>query len=119
MGKAEKVVVAVKASKEIRKTALVWALTHVVQPGHCITLLVVSSSQSHGRKLWGFPRFTGDCASVPRKVNSGASSDPKVDITDSCSQMILQLHDVYDPNKCRCNEEIEAGISSCEFCRIC
>ncbi|GKC93879.1 inactive protein kinase, partial [Tanacetum coccineum] len=99
MGKAEKVVVAVKASKEIRKTALVWALTHVVQPGHCITLLVVSSSQSHGRKLWGFPRFTGDCASVPRKVNSGTSSDPKVDITDSCSQMILQLHDVYDPNK--------------------
>lgn len=45
---AEKVVVAVKASKEIPKTALVWALTHVVQPGDCITLLVVVPSQSSG-----------------------------------------------------------------------
>jgi len=48
---AEKVVVAVKASKEIPKTALVWALTHVVQPGDCITLLVVVSSQSSGKFL--------------------------------------------------------------------
>lgn len=47
---AEKVVVAVKASKEIPKTALVWALTHVVQPGDCITLLVVVSSHSSGKK---------------------------------------------------------------------
>jgi hypothetical protein len=45
---AVKVVVAVKASKEIPKTALVWALTHVVQPGDCITLLVVVPSQSPG-----------------------------------------------------------------------
>lgn len=45
---AEKVVVAVKASKEIPKTALVWALTHVVQPGGCITLLVVIPSESTG-----------------------------------------------------------------------
>ncbi|KAL7204741.1 hypothetical protein ACSBR2_017779 [Camellia fascicularis] len=40
------VIVAVKASKEIPKTALIWALTHVVQPGDCITLLVVLPSQS-------------------------------------------------------------------------
>ena len=46
MDMAEKVVVAVKASKEIPKTALVWALTHVVQPGDCITLLVVPSHGS-------------------------------------------------------------------------
>lgn len=45
---AEKVVVAVKASKEIPRTALVWALTHVVQPGDCITLLVVVPSHSSG-----------------------------------------------------------------------
>lgn len=45
---AEKVVVAVKALKEVPKTALVWALTHVVQPGDCITLLVVVPSQSSG-----------------------------------------------------------------------
>lgn len=45
---AEKIVVAVKASKEIPKTALVWALTHVVQPGDCITLLVVFPTQCSG-----------------------------------------------------------------------
>ena len=52
----EKVVVAVKASKEISKTALVWALTHVVQPGDCITLLVVTPSQGSGiiSSLFGF-----------------------------------------------------------------
>ncbi|KAL8466129.1 hypothetical protein ACS0TY_035298 [Phlomoides rotata] len=94
---AEKVVVAVKASKEIPKTALVWALTHVVQPGDCITLLVVISHTS-GRK-WGFPRFAGDCASGHRRSHSGTSAEQKSDITDTCSQMILQLHDVYDPNK--------------------
>ena len=50
-GKLEKVVVAVKASKEIPKAALVWALTHVVQPGHCIMLLVVGPSQTAGNIL--------------------------------------------------------------------
>lgn len=53
-----------------------------------------------GRRLWGFPRFAGDCASGHKKSSSGSSSsEQKCDITDSCSQMILQLHDVYDPNK--------------------
>ncbi|XP_051147597.1 inactive protein kinase SELMODRAFT_444075-like [Andrographis paniculata] len=108
-GVPEKVVVAVKASKEIPKTALVWALTHVVQPGDCITLLVVISSHSSGRKLWGFPRFAGDCASGHRKSNSGTAADQKSDITDSCSQMILQLHDVYDPNKINVKIKIISG----------
>ncbi|OMO70816.1 hypothetical protein CCACVL1_18641 [Corchorus capsularis] len=103
---AEKVVVAVKASKEIPKTALVWALTHVVQPGDCITLLVVVPSHGSGRK-WSFPRFAGDCAS--RKSQSGSSSEQKIDITDSCSQMILQLHDVYDPNKINVKIKIVSG----------
>lgn len=106
---AEKIVVAVKASKEIPKTALVWALTHVVQPGHCITLLVVLPAQSSGRKLWGFPRFTGDCASGHRRSHTGTTSDQKVDITDTCSQMILQLHDVYDPNKINVKIRIVSG----------
>ncbi|CAI9114295.1 OLC1v1014985C3 [Oldenlandia corymbosa var. corymbosa] len=104
-----KVLVAVKASKEIPKTALVWALTHVVQPGDCITLLVVVPSQSSGKKLWGFPRFAGDCASGQRKSHSGTSSEQKTDITDSCSQMILQLHDVYDPNKINVKIKIVGG----------
>ncbi|KAI3455541.1 hypothetical protein Pfo_012204 [Paulownia fortunei] len=106
---AEKVVVAVKASKDIPKTALVWALTHVVQPGDCITLLVVISSHSSGRKLWGFPRFAGDCASGHRRSHSGTSADQKSDITDTCSQMILQLHDVYDPNKINVKIKIVSG----------
>ncbi|XP_041015702.1 inactive protein kinase SELMODRAFT_444075 [Juglans microcarpa x Juglans regia] len=106
---AEKVVVAVKASKDIPKTALVWALTHVVQPGDCITLLVVVPSQSSGRKLWVFPRFAGDCANGHKKSHSGASSEQKCDITDSCSQMILQLHDVYNPNKINVKIKIVSG----------
>ncbi|RZR96352.1 hypothetical protein BHM03_00025355 [Ensete ventricosum] len=73
----EKVVVAVKASKEIPRTALLWALTHVVQPGDCIMLLVVVSPHSPGRKLWGFPRFAGDCASSHRKSHSGTALEQK------------------------------------------
>lgn len=46
----EKVVcVAVRASKEISKTALVWALTHVVQPGDSIKLLLVIPSQTSSK----------------------------------------------------------------------
>lgn len=45
------VVVAAKASKDISRTALVWALNHIVQPGDCIKLLVIilaiSSSTLH------------------------------------------------------------------------
>lgn len=48
---AEKVIVAVKASREIPKTALIWALTHVVQPGDCITLIVVVPSHNSGTCL--------------------------------------------------------------------
>ncbi|RWW82893.1 hypothetical protein BHE74_00008620 [Ensete ventricosum] len=35
------VVVAVRAEREISKTALAWALTHVVRPGDVVTLLAV------------------------------------------------------------------------------
>lgn len=46
--KGETVIVAVKAARDIPKAALVWALTHVVQPGHCITLIVVIPSLISG-----------------------------------------------------------------------
>ncbi|KAL4305276.1 hypothetical protein AHAS_Ahas16G0062100 [Arachis hypogaea] len=106
----EKVIVAVKASKEIPKTALVWSLTHVVQPGDCITLIVVvPSSQSFGRRLWGFPTFAGDCANTQKKSHSPTSSEQKSEITDSFSQMILQLHDIYDPNKINVKIKIVSG----------
>lgn len=52
-----------------------------------------------GKRLWVFPRFAGDCASGQRRSHAGTISEQKSDITDTCSQMILQLHDVYDPNK--------------------
>ena len=42
------VVVAVRASREISRTALVWALTHVVQPGDSLTLIVVVPTQNSG-----------------------------------------------------------------------
>ncbi|EPS65565.1 hypothetical protein M569_09210, partial [Genlisea aurea] len=107
---AEKVVVAVKASREIPKSALVWALTHVVQPGDCISLLVVSSHAS-GKKLWGFPRFAGDCATGHRRSSHSVTTaaEQKIDLSDSCSQMILQLHDVYDPNKINVKIKIVSG----------
>lgn len=45
----EKVVVAVKAAtREISKTAIVWALTHVVQPGGSILVLVVIPAHTSG-----------------------------------------------------------------------
>ncbi|MFS7964562.1 hypothetical protein Hanom_Chr08g00751821 [Helianthus anomalus] len=90
----EMVIVVVKASREISKTALVWTLTHVAQQGHYITLVVVIPSLISGRKLWGLPRFTGDCANRHWRLYLGKS-----DIADSCSQMILQLHNMYDPDK--------------------
>ncbi|KAJ6809124.1 inactive protein kinase [Iris pallida] len=108
---AEKVVVAVKAAKEIPKTAIVWALTHVVQPGDCITLLVVLSSSTSGRK-WGFPRFAGDCASGHRRSHPGTTLEQKSDITDLCSQMMLQLHNVYDPNKVNVKVKVVCGSPS-------
>ena len=123
---AERVVVAAKISKVIPRAALVWALTHVVQPGGFITLLVVvpapsSGSLSHilvspwlflpqtivtrnlldssGKKLWGFPKFAGDCASGHRRFLAGNALEIRSDIADTCSQMMLQLQEVYDPNK--------------------
>ncbi|KAE9584676.1 hypothetical protein Lal_00021109 [Lupinus albus] len=105
----EKVIVAVKASREIPKTALVWSLTHVVQPGDCITLIVVLPSQSSGRGLWGFPRFGSDCANGNKKCPTGTFLEQKSDITDCCSQMILQLQDVYDPNKVNVRIKIVSG----------
>ncbi|KAL5768655.1 hypothetical protein ACOSP7_015202 [Xanthoceras sorbifolium] len=103
------VVVAVKASKEISRSALVWGLTHVVQPGDCIKLLVVLPALSSSKKIWGFSRLTSDCATGHRRSLSGTSEDQKDDIVDSCSQMIHQLHNVYDPEKIKIRLKIVSG----------
>lgn len=86
-------IVAVKAEKVINKTALAWALTHVVRPGDCITLLAVfSDEKSERRRFWGFPKMRGDCRS-----NERANSHDRIgQITESCSQMVLQFHDRID-----------------------
>lgn len=43
-----KVLVAVKVAKEIPRTALAWALTHVAQPGDSITLLALHCAHAPG-----------------------------------------------------------------------
>ncbi|XP_010915339.2 inactive protein kinase SELMODRAFT_444075 isoform X1 [Elaeis guineensis] len=108
-GHDERIVVAVKASKEIPRTAIIWALTHVVQPGSCITLLVVLPPRGSGRKIWGFPRFAADCASGHRRSSFRTALERNSDITDLCSQMMLQLHDFYDPNKISVKIKIVSG----------
>nr|XP_010906922.1 inactive protein kinase SELMODRAFT_444075 isoform X1 [Elaeis guineensis] len=85
------VVVAVRAEREISKTALEWALTHVVRPGDLVTLLAVLSD--HGprggwrRRLlpWGFPRFGGGGGSGSRRHRE------RCQISAACSQMALQI----------------------------
>lgn len=131
----DKVIVAVKAEKVIAKAALAWALTHVVRPGDCVTLLAVFFQERTGmnwivvfsarlepsliglialgndfffffivcivifyltaterRRFWGFPRLKGDCqASESSKLPDRISQ-----ISESCSQMVLQFHDQID-----------------------
>ncbi|KAK9270310.1 hypothetical protein L1049_025888 [Liquidambar formosana] len=85
----ERVVVAVKAEKVISKTALAWALTHVVHPGDCITLLAIFSGKKAGLRLWNFSRLTGDRGNSCRDK----LPDRICQISESCSQMVLQFHD--------------------------
>lgn len=43
------VLVAVKASRDISTSAFIWAVTHVVQPGDSIKLLVVNPTHTSGK----------------------------------------------------------------------
>jgi len=52
-----------------------------------------------GKRVWGLSRFTTDCASSNWRSSLGTASDQKEVITKSCSQLVLQLHDFYDPEK--------------------
>ncbi|GFP99012.1 inactive protein kinase selmodraft_444075 [Phtheirospermum japonicum] len=97
------VVVAVKACKEIPRSALTWALTNVVRPGDCVRLLVVVPSHSSSTKLWGLPHFHNDCTAGHWRLMSGTVAEQKEYITDLCNNMMRQLHDVYDPDKLGCN----------------
>ncbi|CDY41795.1 BnaC02g12060D [Brassica napus] len=95
----KKVMVAVIASKEISKAALLWTLTHVVQPGDRIRLLVVVPSNYSSKNMWGFSRLTTNCALGHGRFLAGTNADQKDDIHESCSQMMFQLHNVYDADK--------------------
>ncbi|GJN15373.1 hypothetical protein PR202_gb02281 [Eleusine coracana subsp. coracana] len=78
------VVVAVRAAaREISKTAVVWALTHVVQHGDTILLLALNPPHT---QFWGFPFFAGSCASGHRAVLNQTS-----DVSELCSQMMQKL----------------------------
>ncbi|CAI9763681.1 unnamed protein product [Fraxinus pennsylvanica] len=82
-------IVAVKAEKVISKTALSWAITHVARPGDCILLLAVFyEKMTGGRRFWGFPRLKGD----RRGSDRNKLPDRIGQISESCSQMVLQLH---------------------------
>lgn len=93
------VVVAVKAAKEISRTALIWALTNVVQPGDCVRLLVVIPPHSSSKKLWGFPNFHNDCTTGYWSFMSGTIIEQKEYFTDICNEIMSQLHHIYDPEK--------------------
>ncbi|KAK6126807.1 hypothetical protein DH2020_039455 [Rehmannia glutinosa] len=94
------VVVAVKASKEISRNALTWALTNVVRPGDCVRLLVlIPTHNSSSKKLWGFPNFRSDCTAAYWRFMSGTILEQKEYIKDICNQMMRQLQDIYDPDR--------------------
>lgn len=84
-----KVIVAVKAEKVISKTALAWTLTHVVRSGDCIILLAVFPAQKTGRKFWSFPKLKKD----NRNDERSKLPDQVFQISESCSQMVLQFRD--------------------------
>ncbi|CAI0543816.1 unnamed protein product [Linum tenue] len=92
-GLGKVVVVAVKAApKEIPTRALVWALTHVIQPGDCIRLLVILPLHSPG----------GDCSAGNKKLSFSASMlNQRDEVSELCSQMMNRLRDAYDIDKIR------------------
>ncbi|XP_076924780.1 inactive protein kinase SELMODRAFT_444075-like [Bidens hawaiensis] len=103
------VLIVVKVSREISRNALIWALTHVVQPGDCAKLLVVIPAPNSSRKLWKFSKFNSDCSTGKWKNLSGDVRDQKEDITESCSQMLLQLHNIYDSDKVKMKIKVISG----------
>lgn len=103
----ENVVVAVNASKEITKHALEWALTNIVQPGDQITFVALFQGARNGMKLWGLPMFPGDCANGSTKCpKSGDPREVEEEVTDSCSQMMKQLHKLCDLKKVKVSVKV-------------
>ncbi|KAK1433540.1 hypothetical protein QVD17_10451 [Tagetes erecta] len=90
----ENVIVAVKAEeKVVSKEALAWALTHVVHPGDCVTLLAVFSSAKSSHKFWSWRRLNGDC----RKSDDCDNLPDRIcQISETCSRMVLQFQNQFE-----------------------
>lgn len=56
-----------------------------------------------GKRLWSFPSFHSDCAAGYWRFLSGTILEQKEHLTGICNQMMLQLHDIYDPDSV-CNQ---------------
>lgn len=69
-----------------------------------VILDFITSNIFLGKKIWGFRRFGSDCTSSHWRSLSGTMPYQKDDIVDSCSDMMLQLRDVYDIDKVSWNE---------------
>ena len=116
---ADQVVIAVKAEKVMSKSALAWALTHVVHPGDCITLLAVFTNEKSGNTdsqllknlllLSTFLFWIVDYLSClmcvgkkfwnfPRLAGDCGSNqlerlpDRVCEISENCSQMVVQFY---------------------------
>ncbi|KAL2321379.1 hypothetical protein Fmac_030348 [Flemingia macrophylla] len=105
------VVVAVEATKKVSKGALVWALTNVAQPGDCIRLLgVIPCMYSNSdKRIRSLSRLATDCITSKWRSHLGTVSDQRQVCVNSCSQMVLQLHEFYDPEKIKIRIKIISG----------
>ncbi|KAG2385380.1 Inactive protein [Vigna angularis] len=105
------VVVAVEATKEVSRSGLMWALTNVVQPGDCIKLLAVIPPFCSNIRALGLSglAFATDCITAQWRSRLGTVSDQKEVFVNSCSQMVLQLHQFYDPEKIKIRIKILSG----------
>ncbi|XP_047182147.1 inactive protein kinase SELMODRAFT_444075-like [Vigna umbellata] len=105
------VVVAVEATKEVSRSGLMWALTNVVQPGDCIKLLAVIPPFCSNIRSLGLSglAFATDCITAQWRSRLGTVSDQKEVFVNSCSQMVLQLHQFYDPEKIKIRIKILSG----------
>ncbi|KAI7727058.1 hypothetical protein M8C21_012159 [Ambrosia artemisiifolia] len=66
-----------------------------------------------GHKLWKFSKFNSDCTTGQWKALSG-DRDQKDDVTEACSQMVLQLHNIYDSDKIKMKIKVISGTLSGE-----
>ncbi|QCD91978.1 somatic embryogenesis receptor kinase 1 [Vigna unguiculata] len=106
------VVVAVEATKEqVSRSGLMWALTNVVQPGDSIKLLGVIPVFCSNIRALGLSglAFATDCITTQWRSRLGTVSDQRQVFVNSCSQMVLQLHQFYDPEKIKIRIKILSG----------